>query len=295
MTCVRDVHVVIPCVNFDKGIATAEHAIDTCGKWEIDATATIAFDGPPPDVPVYISNSRIAAVYTGGGKGSYFARNAGAQNAHATWLLFIDDDVRISGAAPELLSGYVYGGIVAFDRSASDEYEDWYVSFAFDIPRFANRFGFLPTICLWVETDQYRSLGGFNSTLVSSGDVDFCRRYLVRGGLGLRVSSNLLVTTSLRSRPEILRKQRRLTYGQAVLEFRSSQCQIKARLVIASRIVAGLFTCARQIAIKPRTVVCAAHLWLVKSVVLFRCSVSPRTDVLKLASTANSSEVACRK
>jgi len=182
-------------------------------------------DPPPADFP---ADPRLRML-TEGAPGSYAARNLGAQAARAPYLAFTDSDCRPD---PDWLAGFLdcaqaHDGLISgrvemfsdarpMNRLNWAESYDYFFGINQDIYA---RDGVAATASLFVPRALFQAAGGFDATLMSGGDVEFCRRaagYFAGEGPALVHCPLAVLSHPLRADlPTLLAKARRVAGGRA--------------------------------------------------------------------------------
>ncbi|MGI8727175.1 MAG: glycosyltransferase [Solirubrobacterales bacterium] len=160
----------------------------------VDNSPTPAVEAPgggpaPPPEPARGPGSAPRIVRATAERSSYYARNAGAERATGSWLLFMDADCR---PEPDLLDRHfaepvdpccalIAGGIVgdprqrglvpAWARSRRQLSQDHLIPGPPSLPHSA-----AGTPNLMVRRDVFEALGGFHEGIRSAGDVELCWR-----------------------------------------------------------------------------------------------------------------------
>jgi glycosyltransferase involved in cell wall biosynthesis len=180
-----------------------------------DATAAIAAGHPS------------VRVVSGPGRGSYAARNAGAAAAAGAVLAFTDADCMPS-------PGWLAAGIAALDDLPADLIGGritWVSGPAGVVARydratylqqeqFVAEQGFAATANLFARAEVFDSLGGFDGSLRSGGDYEFCHR-AVAAGFRLGFAGEAVVNHRPRTTlTELWHLHRRLGAGWADLHRR---------------------------------------------------------------------------
>jgi GT2 family glycosyltransferase len=179
--------------------------------------ATVDFQ-PPALGPGHV---RISHCTT---PGSYAARNRGAADARARWLVFTDADclpqpdwlrhfadlVDQCGSDNQLLAGAVR---MTAAKSNPNRYEIYDLVRGIPQHLYVSK-GYAATANLAVSDRLFKTLGGFDEQRLSGGDADFCRR-AVRAGAHLRFAPAAIVAhPARRSWTALCTKARRVKGGQ---------------------------------------------------------------------------------
>lgn len=150
-------------------------------------------------------------------RGSYAARNAGAATATGEVLACTDVDCvpmpgwLARGVAAVASADLVGGRITA--TAATNPVGRYDAALYLDQEEFVAQQGFAATANLFVRTDVFRDLHGFDATLRSGGDVEFCQR-ATRAGHLLAYAADAVVRHDPRtSYRELWRLHRRLGAG----------------------------------------------------------------------------------
>jgi len=155
--------------------------------------------------------------------GSYAARNAGLAEARGSVLAFTDADclpaadwiangvAAVSGGrATDLVAGRIEIFPSGWRMTAAEVFE---TVNAFPQRRYVERDRYGATANLFVRRSVVDQIGGFNSSLRSGGDREFCNR-AVNAGFTLRYDDAMLVRHPARRRlGELRSKQRRTSRG----------------------------------------------------------------------------------
>lgn len=163
-----------------------------------------------------------ARVVTEPTPGSYAARNAGVAAAAGSILAFTDADCEphpgwLDAGARAAENADLVGGRVVATADPLDPVERYDAALYLDQEAFVAEQGFAATANLFVRTDVAREVGGFDATLRSGGDLEFCQR-AVHAGYRLVYAPDAVVGHRPRSSyGELWRLHRRLGAGWAVL------------------------------------------------------------------------------
>jgi len=132
------------------------------------------------------------------------ARNAGAENAHGRYLVFVDADTRLSGAllnqALQLLdAGKTVGGgcTVAAERKVSS-FERWALN---TWNRIGVRFGLAAGCFVFCTREGFNAVGGFSEKVYASEEVWFSRALRKHGkpaGQHFHIIPSPPIVTSMR-------------------------------------------------------------------------------------------------
>jgi glycosyltransferase involved in cell wall biosynthesis len=172
---------------------------------------------PPPLLP---ANARIVACPH---PGSYAARNAAAAEASGEWFVFTDADClpdpewlkALDAAAVE--SGELSILVGAVDvrplNDVPNAYEIYDSIIGIPQERYAGR-GYGATANLTTASRMFRRLGGFDSTRLSGGDAEFCRRAVGQGARTVFVPGARVGHPARNSWTMLATKSRRILGGQ---------------------------------------------------------------------------------
>ncbi|UZD23040.1 glycosyltransferase family A protein [Algoriphagus halophytocola] len=128
------------------------------------------------------------AINIEGKPGSYAARNKGLQKAKGEALLFTDSDCipdrdwiaeakKITQSNPPGL----FAGKIELFSEFSNRYVEFEKVFAFPNKNYVATQNFGVTANLLVHREVLRKIGGFNASLMTGGDADFCNRGVNEG------------------------------------------------------------------------------------------------------------------
>lgn len=178
------VSVVVP---FLGGRADAERLLAALGRLERQpGDELIVADNTAEGVVAEVAAEPVQVVRATAERSSYHARNAGARQAQAEWLLFTDADCV---PVPGLLGAYFAEPIADRCGALSGEIVAESTQRAF-LARYARSRNFLnqaqgllgpdggaaPTGNVLVRRAAFRAVGGFAEGIRSGGDIDLCRR-----------------------------------------------------------------------------------------------------------------------
>lgn len=208
-----------------RGLVKALLAQDVDAVFEIILVNNAPEDPPPPDFP---TDGRLQVVAESA-PGSYAARNRGAQRARGRYLAFTDSDCLPDASwLSEFLArarthdGLISGQVQMFsplrptNALIMAEAYDYFFGINNDIYA---RDGVAATANLWVPRAGFVAAGGFDATLMSGGDVEFCKRFAAQwaaDGPALVYCPEAVLRHPLRTdRGALLAKARRVAGGRA--------------------------------------------------------------------------------
>jgi len=128
-------------------------------------------------------------------RGSYRARNAGAREGSASWLLFLDADVepprdlldRLFEPPPDERTAVIAGAVLdeppprGRRGPAALRYAWLKSSMSQELTLADKRWGFAQTACCAVRRAAFEEVGGFADEARSGGDADLCYRLTAAG------------------------------------------------------------------------------------------------------------------
>ena len=221
------VNVVVPFVGSDEALARLCERLAAMRLGPSDSLTVV--DNAPSAGDRSQDGVRVLAAPER--QSSYFARNRGAAEGRAEWLLFIDADVdpqpdlvdRYFETAPRADTAVLAGGVVD-RRPGGDRRQGVAERLAFlqstldqdntvrgDHP-------YAQTANCAVRRDAFEEVGGFRDDIRSGGDADLCFR-LAAAGTGLERRQEASVThLSRETVPALLRQKARHGSGAAWLE-----------------------------------------------------------------------------
>jgi glycosyltransferase involved in cell wall biosynthesis len=193
--------------------------------WELIVVDDRSTDGTA-DLVAAEPWARVVGAPTRGG--SYRARNIGLASARGDLVAFTDADcipdpewlerglaAFTDGAELDLLAGAVEIPLSA--RPSAAALVD--AARCMDQERYATTLGFGITANLWARRAVLEAVGGFNNSILSGGDAEFCHRATANGAR-LAYRADVVVGHPPRDRStEVLRKSWRLGYGAAQRRF----------------------------------------------------------------------------
>jgi glycosyltransferase involved in cell wall biosynthesis len=154
--------------------------------WEVVVADNGSRDGTPAVALGLSDGLSLRVVDASARRGPWYARNAGAQAAGGTYLVFLDsDDVIDPGYLGRMLDALATADLVAARPDAERLNPGWLArSRPLDAEDGLSRhLGFLPyapSSCLAVRRTAFEALGGF-APMRACEDVDLCWRAQLRG------------------------------------------------------------------------------------------------------------------
>ena len=224
------VSVIVPVYNGEHrlpALLSALHA-QTYPNLEILIVDNNSKDGT---AAVIRADPSVQYVWEGLQQGCSAARNAALEVAQGEILAFTDDDCI---PAPEWVSEgvsclsrgdyHLVGGNIEFFFSQLPGYAEW-----LDASQFLNQAKYVSTkfavtANLFVRREVFEQIGSFNGTVVSGGDVIFCRRACEHGFLIGYAEAARIAHPTRKTLKSLLDKAWRTGYGAGQLK---AQCQGK--------------------------------------------------------------------
>jgi glycosyltransferase involved in cell wall biosynthesis len=218
------VDVVVPFFGPRESLERLVHGLATVRLRPGD-TLTVADNRPAGATPV-AGTGAVRVVRAPGRQSSYHARNVGAAQGEAEWLLFLDADVR---PHPDLLdlyfehepsqrAGVLAGGIedepCGPDASAAARF----ASLAGAMSQgntLRNEWAYVQTANCAIRREAFEAVGGFCDEIRSGGDADICFRLRAAGWEIEPRDGAAVVHTSRRELAKLVRQRARMGAGAA--------------------------------------------------------------------------------
>ena len=221
------VSVIVPVLDNQAGINLLLDALHT-QTWPVDRLEVLVVDnGSMPPISTPTASAVLVRCVICSTPGSYAARNAGAEMAKGQILAFTDADCMPErnwvAAGVDALRSHgkkaVVGGEVAFQASdRATAIEVYQRLTGFQQKENISQRGFSATANLFVARSQFASIGGFDESLLSGGDREWCWRARNKGFL-LEYAEDARVTTHARtSLRGAIRQARRVAGGRFMLK-----------------------------------------------------------------------------
>jgi len=153
-------------------------------------------------------------------KGSYNARNVGAENATGDVFAFLDADVYVQKGWYEALQkeiqkyDYIAGSVEIPWAWAEDAFEQYESITGFPVEKYLREIRFGPTANMVVKRAVFKDVGGFDSRLRSGGDVVFGKQVFNKG-YSQFFAPDMKVLHKPRNKKEVKKKIDRVTKGGA--------------------------------------------------------------------------------
>ena len=194
-------------------------------------TLTVADNRPPGAEPVR-GEGRIEVIQAPERQSSYYARNRGAERGSGEWLVFLDADVQ---PCPDLLDLYfqpspregvgVLGGGIQDEpcepgAPAAARFAARGGSMSQSNTLDAGRWAYVQTANCAIRRSAFEQVGGFCEEVRSGGDADICFRLRDAGWTIEPRERALVIHSSRRTLPKLLRQRARMGAGAAWLNRR---------------------------------------------------------------------------
>jgi GT2 family glycosyltransferase len=213
--------VIVPCHAAAYGLRRCLEALcsQTIPSKEIEIL--VANHGCNPDVSKLCLEFGVVEVPVEAGGGSYKARNVALEQARGVWIAFTDanktptsDWAKNGLAALKTNRGIIAGAVRTLpdpDRGVDAAFL-FQLYQSFPVRRYVRQNGFGVTGNLFVSRDVFERVGGFDRSIHSGGDKEFCTRAGCFG-VPLVYDGNMVVEHFARSSKEVWIKRARTFAG----------------------------------------------------------------------------------
>jgi glycosyltransferase involved in cell wall biosynthesis len=225
-------------------------------------TLTVADNRPAGAAPV-AGHGAVRVVRAHGRQSSYYARNAGAAQGEADWLLFLDADV---SPHPDLLdlyferepserAGVLAGGIEDEPCGADASPAARFAAMAGSMSQgntLRGEWAYVQTANCAIRREAFDAVGGFCDEIRSGGDADICFRLRAAGWEIEPREGATVVHASRRELAKLVRQRARMGAGAAWVNERHPGSFPAARLPGLAKWGAGSLARACSCAIRGR-------------------------------------------
>lgn len=187
------VDIVVPFVGSDEALRSLCNGLEDLDLTDADSVTVV--DNRPQRNATETTYGRIRVIRAPAIQSSYYARNCGARDGEAPWILFVDADVRVSG---DLLARYfdepprgrtgVLAGAIGNEAVASSDGQTMVARYSALKELFAQQrtldrgeLGYAMTANCAIRRVAFDEVGGFVETVRSGGDADICFRIRAQG------------------------------------------------------------------------------------------------------------------
>ena len=175
------ISIVIPAYNEEQWLGSTLEAVREASRaltqraWEVEC---IVCDNHSTDATPRIAAAAGARVVFEPVRQIARARNRGARLATGDWILFLDADSRPSPALFDDMAGQMSGPrVLAGGTTLRMDAPHWLGRLAITAWNLASRCGkWLAGAFIFVRTEAFRTVGGFNETLYAAEEIDLTRR-----------------------------------------------------------------------------------------------------------------------
>jgi glycosyltransferase involved in cell wall biosynthesis len=216
------VSVIIPVFKDIAGLRFTTRSLKRQSHGKKNFEIIVANDGNDNQVSKYCAVQKIICIPVLPSTGSYNARNMALRYSSGEYIAFIDagtiadKDWLKNGLSDLKKYDYVGGAIDVVDESPSVFFSPIFIfekNREFAVSEFMKDLHFAPTANLFIKRSVFEKLGGFNSRLMSSGDLEFGNRVHDSSTFSQFYNPNLKVYHKARSYLELVVKQNRLAEG----------------------------------------------------------------------------------
>ena len=221
--------VVVPFAGSDTALRATLTRLEGLSRQDGD---TVVVADNRPGARARASDGDVRIVAAGDRRGSYFARNRGAEAGDNPWLVFVDADVeppadlldRYFAEAPGERCGVLGGSVVDEppDGAATPavRYAHTFGLMSQDVTLARPRFAYFQTANCAVRREAFDAVGGFREEIRSGGDADLCFRIRDAGWALERRDGARVVHRSRTTVRALLRQRVRVGAGARWLEER---------------------------------------------------------------------------
>jgi GT2 family glycosyltransferase len=224
------IDVVVPFVGGDEALRSLCQGLE--GLDLTDADSVTVVDNRPDENATETTSGRVRVIPAPAIQSSYYARNCGARDGTAPWILFVDADVRLSGdlleryfdESPADRTGVLAGAIgneplvSGGSQTLAARYSALKGLFAQERTLDRGELGYAMTANCAIRRSAFTEVGGFVETIRSGGDADICFRIRAKGW-GIEPRDRAVVTHVNRDTlSQLVRQSVRHGSGAAWLE-----------------------------------------------------------------------------
>ncbi len=192
------ISIIIPTLNEEKYLPLCLNSISSI-DYARDLIEIIVVDNGSTDQTQSIAHSYGAKVFCDDSKNVSGLRNLGASHSTGTILAFVDADCIVSKDWLSNSQMYfdkndiaAWGSPPLVPNDSTWVQQTWYLVRKKD--KIVKSVDWLESMNLFVRKNTFNSIGGFNETLVTCEDVDFCYRLQKHGDI---ISDNRIKVTHL--------------------------------------------------------------------------------------------------
>ncbi len=215
------ISILIPVLNDMEGLLKTLKYLKGQKFSDLNYEIIVGNDGENREIQEICNKEKIRFLNIEFGMGSYFVRNKLLEISRGEILAFIDAGVKADklwlNSAYEELKHFDYVGgpikVVKEDNVLNKFVFLYQKTISFDVEEYMSKLHFSPTANLFVKRKVFKTIGGFDNRLLSSGDYEFGNRVFASKKFNQHFSDKVIVYHEARNFKGLIDKQKRLSLG----------------------------------------------------------------------------------